>query len=337
MRLDLLIPTFRRPQLVRATLASVARATPPRAMEVAVTVINNDAEALVLEPAFFSGPYPVRVLHERRRGKSAALNAGIAASTADYIGLVDDDEELAPDWFVVVERALETKQFDFIGGRATLLPAAGMPAWLPPGYPAVLGSADNGPEPVLYGPDFEGMLMGGNAVISRALLRAVGPYSTALGPRADRRLCSCEDEDMYLRLLEAGARGQYRPDLVVHHHVHPDRLQKRYFRSWCFWNGASKAALSRRHGHGRHIAGVPRYVYGEAFRGWLRWLGTAITGGPASKRTASELPSWHLAGRLYGRYLQRDAPRRSQGASPDAATSLEQYPDGSSVVEPSGR
>jgi glycosyltransferase involved in cell wall biosynthesis len=333
MRLDLLIPTFQRPILLRAALESVARAMPPRALEVAVTVINNDLEPLVLEPAFFAGPYPLRVLHERRRGKSAALNAGIATSTADYIGLVDDDEEIAADWLVVVERALETGEFDFIGGRAVLLPAAHTPAWLPPGYPAVLGSADSGPEPVPYDADFEGMLMGGNAVISRAMLRAVGPYSTSLGPRADRRLCSCEDEDMYLRLLDAGARGQYRPDLVVHHHVHADRLQKSYYRSWCFWNGASKGVLSRRRSlHGRHLVGVPRYAFGDAFRGLLTWVGTVVTGGPASKRTAGELPSWHLAGRLYGRYLQRDDTRRNAGAGLGAAPEHTPYEDGSSLV-----
>jgi glucosyl-dolichyl phosphate glucuronosyltransferase len=337
MRLDLLIPTFRRPLLVRGALESVARATRPRSLEVAVIVINNDVEPLVLEPAFFAGPYPVQVLHERRRGKSAALNAGIAASTADYIGLIDDDEEIAPDWFLVVERALETGAFDFIGGRATLLPSAETPGWLPPGYPAVLGSADNGPDPLPYGPNFEGMLMGGNAVISRAMLRAVGPYSTSLGPRADRRLCSCEDEDMYLRLIDAGARGEYRPDLVVHHHVHADRLQKRYFRSWCFWNGASKGVLSRRLAlRGRHIAGVPRYVYGDAVRGLLSWVGAILTRGPASQRTAGELPSWHLAGRLYGRYLQRDDTLRMAGAAGGGSDHGE-YGDGNSVVESNGR
>ena len=116
MHLDLLIPTLQRPGLLRATLASIARATRPQSMKVSVTVINNAAEPLVLEPGL-AGPYPLRVLHERRRGKSAALNAGIAASTADYIGLIDDDEEIAPDWLLVVERTLETGEFDFIGGR----------------------------------------------------------------------------------------------------------------------------------------------------------------------------------------------------------------------------
>jgi glucosyl-dolichyl phosphate glucuronosyltransferase len=336
MHLDLLMPTFQRPALLRAALESVARATRPRAMAVSVTVINNDTEPLVLEPAFFAGPYPLRVLHERRRGKSAALNAGIAVSTADYIGLIDDDEQLAADWFVVVERALEMGRFDFIGGRATLQPLAEIPAWLPPGYPAVLGSADSGPDPVPYGPDFDGLLMGGNAVISRAMLREVGPYSTSLGPRADRRLCSCEDEDMYLRLLDAGARGQYLPDLVVQHYVHPDRLSKRYFRSWCFWNGASKGMLGRRRPlRVRQLAGVPRYVYGDVLRGLLRWVGAVVTGGAASTRTGGELPAWHLAGRLYGRYLQRDDTRPDM--SPDAVPEPAPYGDGSSVIEPTSR
>jgi glucosyl-dolichyl phosphate glucuronosyltransferase len=337
MHLDLLIPTFQRPALLRAALSSVARATPPRAMTVAVTVINNDAEPLVLEPEVSTGPYPLRVLHERRHGKSAALNAGIAASTGDYIGLIDDDEEIAADWFLVVERALEAGQLDFIGGRAILLPSAGQPTWLPPGYPAVLGSADNGPDPVPYGPGFEGLLMGGNAVISRSMLRTVGPYSISLGPRVDRRLSSCEDEDMYLRLIDAGARGRYLPELVVHHYVHPERLRKSYYRSWCFWNGASKAVLSRRRSpHGPQLAGVPRYVYGDAFRGVLTWLGALLTGGPAAKRTAGELPAWHLAGRLYGRFWQRDDPRRG-GADREPGTDPAEYGDGNSVVEPGRR
>jgi hypothetical protein len=81
---------------------------------------------------------------------------------------------------------------------------------------------------------------------------------------------------------------------------------------------------------------VPRYAFGDALRGLIRWGWTAVTGGPASTRTAAELPSWHLAGRLYGRYLQRDDPRRDPGAGLDPASTA-QYGDGSSLVEPSGR
>jgi len=302
MRLDLIIPTFRRPELVRCALASVARAAPPQALDVSVIVVNNDTEPLVLEPEYTAGRYPVRIVHERRAGKSAALNAGISVSTADYIGLIDDDEEIAPDWFQVAERALASREHDFIGGPAVLQPGKATPSWVPPGYAAVLGSWDHGDAAVAYGKGFPGILMGGNAVISRAMLLAVGPYSTALGPRVDRRLCSCEDEDMYWRLVDAGARGQYLPALVVYHHVHADRLSKRYYRAWCFWNGASKTTLTQRRATSvPQIAGVPRYVWGEAFRGAGRWLKAGLGLSDAAERTAGELAIWHFAGRLYGR------------------------------------
>jgi glycosyltransferase involved in cell wall biosynthesis len=333
MHLELLIPTLRRPALLRATLASVARAAPPRTIEVSVTVVNNDTTPLVLEPEFFAGPYPLRVLAEPRSGKSVALNTGIAASTADYIGMIDDDEEIAADWFLVLERALSTGKFDFIGGRTLLLPLTQTADWLPPGYPAVLGRADSGPHALPYGPAFPGMLTGGNAVISRALLRAAGPYSTALGPRIDRRLFSCEDEDMYWRLVDAGARGQYLPELIVHHHVHPERLRKSYYRAWCFWNGASKSVLSRwRPLRVPHIAGVPRYLYGAAFRGLLTWFRTVLSGGPAAQRMAGELPAWHLAGRLYGRHVHaREEGTRSFVPDQSPAEPL-QYSDGTPVI-----
>ena len=339
MRLEILIPTFKRPALVRAALASVARAAPPRAMEVSVTVIDNDTQPLVLAREVFDGPYPVRVLHERRRGKSASLNAGIAASTADYIGLIDDDEQVAPDWLQVVEQALEGREFDFIGGPVVLLPVDEAPDWLPAGYPAVLGSADGGSVPLHYGPDFPGILMGGNAVIARALLRSVGPYCTSLGPRPDRRLCSSEDEDMYWRLLDAGARGRYLPNLVVHHHVHPERLEKRYYRSWCFWNGASKGILSRRRPTSvAQVAGVPRYALGEAFFGMVAWLRSLLPGGLAAQRMSGELPLWHLAGRIYGRFWQRIDPARSPRAWRDElAAEAQQYGDDSPIIGSSTR
>jgi glycosyltransferase involved in cell wall biosynthesis len=339
MRLDLLIPTLERPALLRAALESVARAARPRSMDVSVTVINNGPEPLVLEPSYFAGPYPLRVLQERRRGKSAALNLGIAESTADYIGLIDDDEEIAADWLQVAERALSSGAFDFIGGPALLCPLREPPAWLPPGYPAVLGSADGGPDPVPYGAGFPGMLMGDNAVISRALLLTVGPYCTALGPRTGRRLGSCEDEDMYWRLIDAGARGQYLPGLVVHHHVHANRLRKSYYRSWSFWNGASKSVLSRRRPErGPQIAGLPRYVCGDVVRGALGWLGAIMSGGGPARRLAGELPAWHLAGRVYGRYLQRDETRRF-GHTPaeDTLTKPLQYGDDRSIGESTTR
>jgi glycosyltransferase involved in cell wall biosynthesis len=248
----------------------------------------------------------VRVLHEPQAGKSAALNAGIALSSADYIGLLDDDEELSSSWFRVVEDALEAAPADFLGGPVYPVPGSEIPAWIPDGYWAVLGSSDSGSVERPYDRDFPGMLKGGNAVISRDILYRVGPFDTELGPTADRRLFSCEDEEMYLRLLESGAHGRYLPSLVVYHHVHRERLRKNYYRAWAFWQGASKSVLTRRHPRPvPYIGSVPRYNYGKAVRGARTWLRTTVAGGPPNLRLGAELPVWNLLGLLYGSHIRR--------------------------------
>jgi glycosyltransferase involved in cell wall biosynthesis len=324
MDLDLLIPTLRRPNPLKRALESVANADRPRRLQPRVTIINNDTDPELpgIEATLASMPFPTRVLHEPRPGKSAALNTGIATSTAAYFGFIDDDEVLAPDWFRVVEDALDAAPADFLGGPVRLFPGTEIPKWIPPGYPAVIGMSDSGPDERAYDADFPGMLKGGNAVISRAILDRVGPYDPDLGPTADDRLFSCEDEDMHLRLLAAGAQGRYLPHLIVYHSVHSERLTKRYYRQWSFWQGASKGVLARHHSTPfPEIAGVPRYAYGEAVRGLLTLVRTAF-GAPPHVRMASELPVWNLVGRLYGRHVRRSRQTASPPASAAQSTAL---------------
>jgi GT2 family glycosyltransferase len=301
-------------------LASIAGAEPPAATHVNVVIVNNDAnpELTGLEAALEAIPFRTSVIHEPSPGKSAALNAAIARSTADYVGLVDDDEQIDREWFRVVERTLGEHRLDFLGGRALPLLLHDPPEWVPENYPAVLGIVDGGPVERPYDADFPGIMSGGNAVIARAMFDEIGGFSPDLGPRADRRLFSCEDEDMYRRLVDAGARGRYVPDLIVYHYIHPERLRKSYYRSWSFWNSASKGVLSRRRRSTLPlIAGVPRYLYGEMLAGLATWVRTAFTRGAESRRFAAELTLWHLAGRLYGRHFVRDARRTPSPRSAD--------------------
>ena len=121
---------------------------------------------------------------------------------------------------------------------------------------------------------------------------------------------------MYRRLIDSGARGRYLPDLVVHHHVHPDSAAQGLLPLVVFLERRFEGRAGPRRAAAAPplIAGVPRYVYGDALRGLVTWLRASLPRGPASQRTAGELPSWHLAGRLYGRYFLRDEPRRARRA-----------------------
>jgi glycosyltransferase involved in cell wall biosynthesis len=240
-------------------------------------------------------------------GKPHALNAGIAATDGELIGLIDDDEEVDAGWFEAIARHFGSDtELDFIGGRCLPIWGAPRPEWLGPGYLGVIGWVDPGPAPRRMDREYPGILMGGNAVIRRSAIDRAGLYSTALS-RTGTKLLGCEDEDMYHRLLAVNARGRYVPDLVIHHHVPAGRLTRRYFRRWCFWRGVSLGVMDRtRPAPVRYVAGIPRYQIGRAIRGIAQLIGHSLwlrrQRDPAA-RFESELACWDLAGFAWGKHL----------------------------------
>src|SRR5207245_1926117 len=102
MRLDVLIATYNRCELLGRALRSLLAAPVPPGAEVFVTVVDNNStdetrevvEAII--PAFGGR---LRYLFEMNQGKSWALNSGIAATTGDLLGVIDDDEEIDSNWF----------------------------------------------------------------------------------------------------------------------------------------------------------------------------------------------------------------------------------------------
>src|ERR1700733_9049552 len=238
LRLDVIIATFDRCASLRRTLDSLLAARVPATLEVMVTVVDNnssdDTRELVssYEHRFRGG---LRYLFEGRQGKSCALNTGIRAATGDLVGMIDDDESVDPAWFATIEQWFRRDDVDFIGGPYHPDWETPPPAWLPPEYNCVIGANEAIPEVQTYGMDHLGMLPGGNAVIRRSIFDRVGPYSTTV--------LRHEDDDMYRRLLSAGARGKYVPDLVIRHRIHATRLRKSYYRNWVFQLGVYLAKL----------------------------------------------------------------------------------------------
>jgi glycosyltransferase involved in cell wall biosynthesis len=310
LSIDVIVPTYNRARFLRDLLDSVVCAPIPPNLTVTVTVVDNnstdDTRATVEEVARYSAR-PVRYVVETASGKSAALNTGISQTAGDVVAFLDDDEVVAPSWFECLARVLGDERIDFVSGRClTMWGAAEPPGWLPRAYPAVIGGVDGGPRMLAFEREYDGTLSGGNSAVRRAVLARVGAFSTRLGPRAGGRLMSCEDEEIYLRLVDAGARGVYAPDLVVYHHVHPERVTRRYHRRWCFWRGVSKAVVyAGRPGDLPHVGGVPRFLYGAAARGLLAMIASPFGASALAARFNAELAVWDLAGFLYGRYLYR--------------------------------
>jgi glycosyltransferase involved in cell wall biosynthesis len=331
MRLDVLIPTHNREELLPRALESLLKAERPDRLAVDVLVIDNrstDSTRAIVESFMPRFEGHLHYTYESSPGRSHALNTGIAATRGDLVGMIDDDEEVDRRWLLTIAAAFEDPGTDFIGGP--YLPRWGgeRPSWVGTAYGSAIGWAECGQSIQQFGPAFNAMLMGGNAVIRRSVLERVGQYSVDLGRTPGTRLLSCEDEDMFGRLMAIGARGFYRPDLIIHHYVFPERLTKKYFRRWCFWRGVSLGVLDRRRpAPVRYLLGVPRYMIGSAIRGTIDTIRRLFKHRDPARIFQSELAWWDLAGFLYGKHVyrigeffRRIRPRPHPGSAlPDSA------------------
>ncbi|MFD2236829.1 glycosyltransferase family 2 protein [Aureimonas populi] len=173
-RLVATLPTFRRPEHLARTLASLAAQTRP----VPVIVMENDAERreglAAARPFFEDGRLQGLVLIAHERGNCSAYNAGWETALAEFGALehllvIDDDEIAGPQWAERLAGAADAFAADIVG--APVLPVfedergerwRRHPVFSPP-YRA------SGPVPILYG--------SGNLAIARQVLETMPrPY-----------------------------------------------------------------------------------------------------------------------------------------------------------------
>jgi glycosyltransferase involved in cell wall biosynthesis len=307
VKLDVVVPTYNRSSLLRKTLASLLRAPIPAGLEVTVLVVDNnskdDTEQVVREIQA-AASRPIVYIKELMQGLSSARNAGIQGGTAEIIGFIDDDEEIHEDWYNVIAREFADPTVQFIGGPYLPNWGAPMPSWLPPGYHAAIGWVDPKPRSV-FGGDFQGNLMGGNAVVRRCAFERVGMYSPKLG-RSGKGLLSDEDSEFYRRLRNANIHGMYVPDLIIYHYIPASRLTRNYHRRWCYWRGVSQGILDRDAKEPvAYLLGVPRHRIGLALKCMGTWPLHILTFKETGAAFSDELASWDLLGFIYGKHFAR--------------------------------
>jgi glycosyltransferase involved in cell wall biosynthesis len=290
-------------------LNSLFTAEIPAGVQVTVMVVDNNSTDTTRDVVWsFKEKYgeSIQYVFEDQQGRSHALNAGIEATAGDFVGIIDDDEEIDANWYKTAVAALAPGDLDFVGGPYVPRWSSELPEWLPREYGGVVGWVDGGDKPVPFDRTYPGILMGGNVVFTREILSRVGPYATWLG-RTDKGLLTGEDEELYGRLLDLGAKGMYLPNLIIYHHVPPERVTKSYFRRWCFWRGVSLGLLDRtRKLPCAYLLGIPRWHYRNALRGLLSTTKHLVVKpkNPA-QAFAAELGIWDWLGLLYGRHFRK--------------------------------
>jgi glucosyl-dolichyl phosphate glucuronosyltransferase len=297
MRFSVIIPTYNRAHELGETLASIGklRVSAPWEMIVVDNHSTDSTREVVLNAAK-TFPVPLHYVFEPEAGRSAALNAGIKRATGEIIATTDDDVRVEPDWLDQAEAGLDREACDFVGGKVLPIWGGERPVWLANQggrHWAVIALQDHGPKPVEFGSRYAPL--GVNLAFKRQALELVGPWDPRIGRKAGT-LLGQEVREWLLRARAAGLKGMYIPEMIVHHVIPGDRLNKRYFRRWFYWHGISRAMLYQQSridmlspeetvldfSKVPHIMGVPRYLYRSLLKSVTGMLKSRLAGREAA-------------------------------------------------------
>lgn len=235
MFITVLVCTRNRGPSLRETLESVLTPRNLAAADWELLVVNNqstDGTAGICREFQEKFPTHFRTLHEPKKGKSNALNTGIAGAKGDILAMTDDDAILAPDYLDGIRKVFGQPGVDVAQGRVFLQCEGGIPPWVDREMKYILAQRDYGEEAFEWKKDIVGV----NMVARAEVFREVGAFRPELGPGASGL---SEDTEMTWRFYRAGKRAIYAPAIAVHHQIPKERFRKSYLKGHYFVLGKS--------------------------------------------------------------------------------------------------
>ena len=237
--LEVVVCTHQRAVLLARFLRSLGRAKVPQDAKVSLLVVANactDRTPEVVEEVAVELLRPrgwrVRLVEERRPGKSHALNRALESLEGDWILFTDDDHRIDPCWLTRLSDTIrEHPTADMLCGRV-------LPDWegWEPDWVHDEGRWAIRPLPVplqewgecgRWLKSDERLPGGGNLMMRGEFARANGPFRTDLGPMG-HDLGGGEDGEWIRRAVVGGGKLWYEPGLVQYHYVDPERLKIGY-------------------------------------------------------------------------------------------------------------
>ena len=221
MRVTIAIPTYRRPETLRALLDSLEKLAFEKVPEprITVLVVDNDPNgfaARVLR-SFHSCRYEVRSRMEREPGISHARNLCIReAGRPDYVAFIDDDEVASTRWLDELLNAQLAFRAPIVAGPIVPRYAVHPPAWCVQGAFHQRRRYQTGA--------CVRSTSAGNVLLARPVLDAVGdPWFDACFARSGG-----EDTHFFRRCAGVGFPITWADDAIVYEHIPADRLTADY-------------------------------------------------------------------------------------------------------------
>jgi len=217
--LSIIICTYNREDFLPLTLQSLSLQSLDKHRYEVLVVDNNSTDRTASLCQEFIEHRPdinLRYFLEKNQGLAFARNRGIKESSGRIISFIDDDAEARSDYAMNLIRTFqEYSNYDAIGGKVIpLFPEKKEPAWLSKYIWGVVAKVDKGDHPV---PFKKKVPAGCNMAFRKVVFETIGLFDTKLAHR-------CDDLYIFGKLKAMQKVALYAPDVVVYHHIPPERI-----------------------------------------------------------------------------------------------------------------
>jgi glycosyltransferase involved in cell wall biosynthesis len=264
-----------------AAIASVDGQRDRTSLEIVVVIDHNEP----LLGRLAAAGLDVRLTSNvQAQGLSGARNSGLQLATGQIVAFLDDDAIADPGWLEGLVAAYDDPSVAGAGGPIRPLWETGRPRWWPEEFDWVVGCTYRGM------PEHRAVVrnvIGCNMSFRRDLLERIGGFSHGIG-RIGTRPLGAEETELSIRLRQRWPDRSivYEPSAAVDHRVPAGRATFRYFRSRCYAEGLSKAAVSKLVGSTDALATERSYAVQTLGRALFAALGMAIRGDRAALERA---------------------------------------------------
>jgi len=263
------------------TLEALKRVRVPEAGMEIIAVDNASSDTTRDLLASAAAELPLKLLTEPRRGKSFALNRGLAAASGDLVVFIDDDVLPDEGWLLAYgEGADRQPEADLFAGQVRHFWQKRPPGWLERlaaegrSYAGTPAEQSEGPVPAIF---FKGL----NFMVRRRVVENVR-FSERAGVNFSGTTSSGGGEDTAFvqAALARGHKAHYLPAARVRHIVRPQQVGlrpvfQRYLR---IGRSMTLNDPTQFDPAGARLLGYPRYLFRSLPRDGMRALGHWVSG-----------------------------------------------------------
>ena len=223
--MTVLLATYNGVDTLAETLSAMGNLAAPEGGWKVVIVDNGSTDNTAEIIDRFKERLPITSRFHAKRGKNAALNAGLELLEGDLAVFTDDDTLPREDWLLQLrEAAARHPDYDIFGGAIR-------PLWQAPPDPVIL---DTVPLGVVYaltgthwveGPVRPKRVWGPNMAV-RAHIFERFRFDERIGPDGSSNYVMGSETELTVRLALHGYKCWHCPDAVVQHLIQPHQLER---------------------------------------------------------------------------------------------------------------